>query len=509
MNLAQVCEFWARWQPDAVAIVKDGVPRTWAQLELRTRRVAAGLCAAGVQPGDRVGIYGLNSLQWCELTIAALRAGAAVVPLNIRAATAELAYLVDHSSPAVIAYDSALMARYQPLAPDRPGVVTVALDDTAPADRTFSQLSEHPADDAPKIPISGHDAAVIAFTSGTTGYPKGAVLTHDNVLATINAYTRFEGYNAETTMLCCVPLAFTGGIVNNFLTAFGVGGTLLLEEFDPARALQLITDYPVTAMTGVPIMYEGIAAAPGFAEADLSALRTAITGGALVPEPLLRRYQAKGVQIRQAYSLTEACGNTTLLPRSHVMTKRDSAGVPSVHTELRILSPEGAQLPVGDAGEIAVRGPQVSPGYWRDPDATAAALVDGWLRTGDVGVLDEDGFLRVVDRKKDMIISGGLNVYPAEIERVVGEFPGIVEVAAVGVEHPRWGETVALVLHAPGQLDLDKLYGYCRERLSDYKVPRYVALAAEPLPRSMSGKILRRVLRAEYDPTTAHRTAAS
>jgi fatty-acyl-CoA synthase len=507
VNLAEVCEYWARWQPDAVAMAKDGVEVTWAEFEQRTRRVGAGLWNQGVRPGDRVGILGLNSLAWCELAVAAIRLGAAAVPLNIRCTTPELAFMVDSVRLAVIAYDSALAERYTPLAGQRPDVLPVALDDRADAPVTMAALRER-GESLPVVDIPGTDPAVIAFTSGTTGYPKGAVLTHHNLLATINSYTRFEGYSSRTAMLCCVPLAFTGGMVNNFLTVYGVGGTLLLEEFDPVRALDLMVNYPVTAMTGVPIMYEGIAAVPGFDTADLSGLTTAITGGALVPEALLRRYEAKGVQIRQAYSLTEASGNTTLLPRSHFLSKRDSAGVPSVHTQVRILDAGGAVVGVGETGEIAVRGPQVSPGYWNDPEATADALVDGWLRTGDMGTLDEEGFLRVVDRKKDMIISGGLNVYPAEIERVVAEFPGVTEVAAVGVGHPRWGETVAVVCYGEA-LDFDKLYAHCRENLADYKMPRYLSAAAGPLPRGMSGKVLRRVLRDQFDPAAAHRTPAS
>jgi fatty-acyl-CoA synthase len=506
VNLAEVGEYWARWQPEAVAMAADGVSVTWSRLEDRTRRTAVGLRESGVRPGDRVGILGLNSLHWCELALGTMRAGAAVVPLNIRCTTTELAYLVDNADLAVIGYDSALAGRYEPLAADRPTVVRVALDDAAPADTTMAALRDRGAE-LPEIDIAAADPAVIAFTSGTTGYPKGAVLTHQNLLATINAYTRFEGYTSDTAMLCCVPLAFTGGIVNNFLTAYGVGGTLLLEEFDPARALELIVDWPVNAMTGVPIMYEAIAAAPGFDEADLSALTTVITGGALVPDALLKRYEAKGVQIRQAYSLTEATGNTTLLPRSHFLSKRDSAGIPGVHTRVRIVAAGGVEAATGEVGEITVRGPQVSPGYWNDPGATAAAVVDGWLHTGDLGTLDDEGFLRVVDRKKDMIISGGLNVYPAEIERVVAEFPGIAEVAALGTGHERWGETVAVVVTG-NDLDLDKLYQHCRENLADYKVPRYITYREQPLPRSMSGKILRRVLRDEFDVAGAYRTAA-
>ncbi|WP_051341916.1 class I adenylate-forming enzyme family protein [Pseudonocardia spinosispora] len=512
MNLAETCEFWARWQPEAVAMSQSGRHRTWSELEERTRRIAVGLRGKGVTAGDRVGILGANALSWCELAIGILRAGAVVVPLNVRATTSELAYMVDAVSLSAIAHDATLVDRYEPLAAERPNTLRIALDDRAPSDITLSALAAQGHDLDPTIVagIAGSDPAVVAFTSGTTGYPKGAVLTHDNVFATANNYTRTEGWDSGTAMLCCVPLAFTGGVINNFLITFVVGGTLLLEEFDPVTALNLIVSWPVNAMTGVPIMYEGIASAPGFDSADLSSLGTAITGGALVPAPLLRRYEAKGVYIRQAYSLTEATASTTVLPRSHFLSKRDAAGLPAPHTRVRIVDGGRREVPVGEVGEIAVSGPQVCAGYWGDPEASSAAVADGWLYTGDMGTVDADGFLRVVDRKKDMIISGGLNVYPAEIERVVGEFPGVGEVAAVGTDHERWGETVAVVIGGPGVADVDlaKLHEHCRTHLADYKLPRYIVRSTEALPRSMSGKVLRRVLRDGLDTSVAHRTPA-
>jgi fatty-acyl-CoA synthase len=524
VNLAEVGRFWARWQPDAIALASGDTALSWADVELRSRHTAAGLHALGVRPGDRVGILGANSLAWCELVIGVLRAGAVVVPLNTRVTGSELAYLVDTAAPRAVAVDATLWDRYAPLAADRPGIALISLDSdpAGPGAVTMSSLRARgevigteqgeaaiPEAAVPEVAIAEADPAIIAFTSGTTGYPKGAILTHGNLLATINHYTRFEGWSAATTMLCCVPLAFTGGIVSNLLITYGVGGRLLLAEFEPRRVLELIVKESVNALMLVPIFYQGLTEVPGFADADLSSLTSAITGGAVVGEPLLRRYHAKGVHIRQAYSLTEAAASATLLPSSHFLTKRDTAGLTGIHTRLRILAADGTDAPTGEVGEIVLRGPQVSPGYWNDPDATAAALVDGWLHTGDLGSLDTEGFLRVVDRKKDMIISGGLNVYPAEVERIAAEFPGVSEAGAFAVPHDRWGETVGLVVGGAATLDLTALYRHCREHLSDYKVPRYLVQSSRPLPRSMSGKILRRTLRDQFDPAVAWRTPAS
>ncbi len=506
LNLAEVCEYWGRWQPDSVMVEMSGAKATWGEFEERTRRIAVGLREHGVRPADRVGILGANSIAWCELVVGTLRAGAAVVPLNTRCTTPELAHMVDTVEPRLVAYDTACQPVFAPLADDRADIIRLSLDDVAEADVTMASLRASEGE-LPNIDIETDDPAIIAFTSGTTGHPKGAVLSHGNVLATINHHTRFENYGSDTKMLCAVPLAFTGGIINNLMVTYGAGGTLLLEEFNPARALEVIVSTPVTAITAVPIMYEALAQLPEFENADLSALTTAVTGGAVVPEALLRVYEAKGVQIRQAYSLTEATASSTVLPRSHAITKRHTAGLPCIHTQVRVADPDGNDVPAGETGEILVRGPGVFQGYWNNPQATASVIVDGWLHTGDLGRLDDDGFLAVVDRKKDMIISGGINVYPAEIERAISEFPGVTEVAAMGVKHDRWGETVAVIVR--GDVDVDALYLYCRENLADYKVPRYIERADQPLPRSMSGKILRRVLKDEFAPSAATRTSAT
>jgi fatty-acyl-CoA synthase len=487
VDLSEICRYWARWQPEAAAIDYGGRVLTWRELDRRSDGIAAGLAERGLSAGDRLGILGQNSAQWCELVVAGFKLGATVVPLNIRLSPDELAYIIGHAGCAAVAVDADLGQRFDAIA-DRLGLcLRIRLEDAAGEGPTVDELAASDAE-LPELPIGEDAVALIAYTSGTTGRPKGAMLTQRNLLAFIRLFGAAEGLNPATSTLLCVPLAFTGGIVNNFIGTYGVGGRLVLERtFEPARALQLLVEERITALIAVPVMWQGIADVPGFDGADLRHLSTAITGGAPVPESLLRTYQRKGVLIRQAYGLTEATGLVAMLPPALVTEKPKAAGMPVLHTEVRLVD-----------GEILVRGPQVTAGYWADEAATAAAIVDGWLHTGDLGRFDEDGLLEIVDRKNDLIISGGLNVYPAEIERVLADFPGMAEVAVVGVPDQRWGEVPAAIVRGAGPIDEPALIAHCRQLLADYKTPRHVVVVDEPLPRSMSGKVLRRELRAKY-----------
>ena len=482
----------------------EGRAVTWAEFDQRTDAIAAGLAGLGISGGERLGILGNNSVSWCELVVAAFKTGAVVVPLNIRLSPDELAYITAHAGCAAVAVDADLAERYDRVAAGAGAPVRIRMEGAPGEGPTVEDLAASRPDPAP-VDAGEDDVAVIAYTSGTTGRPKGAMLTQRNVAAHVELMSRADGWTAATRTLLCVPLAFTGGIVNNFLATYGVGGTLVLERtFEPARALGLLTEHAVSTMIGVPVMWQGIADVPGFAEADLTSLTTAITGGAPVPEGLLRTYQAKGVLIRQAYGLTEATALVALLPAARAVDKPKAAGMPVLHTAVRIVDEDGHDRPAGETGEILVRGPQVMAGYWADEAATAAALAGGWLHTGDLGRFDGDGLLEIVDRKNDLIIAGGLNVYPAEIERVLHDYPGMVEAAVVGVPDARWGEVPAAIVRGTGPLDTDAVVAHCRRLLADYKTPRHVVVVDDPLPRSMSGKVLRRELRAKYQhiPTT-------
>jgi fatty-acyl-CoA synthase len=508
MELAAIGDYWARWTPDAVAIRAGERPVTWAEQAARTDRLAAGLQARGIGAGDRIAILSDNSIEWCELVLAAFRLGAVVVPLNVRQAADELSYAIAHSGARIVANDVTYADRFTAVAADHPGVLRLSLDGRAPGQLTFAELAASTAPRTP-VPLGPADPAIIGYTSGTTGRPKGAILTHGNLLANFTQWQAAEGWRQDTVLLACIPLSFTGGIVSNFLACHAAGGTLVLEpRFDAVRALELIRTAGITVLAVVPAMWEAMAAAPGFADADLSSITSAITGGAPCPPRLFAAYDAKGVLIRQTYALTEACASVVILPRALAATHPEAAGLPSVHTEVRIVDEDDRDLPAGATGQILVRGPQVMAGYWDDPDASARALAGGWLHTGDLGRLDADGLLHVVDRQHDTFISGGLNVYPAEIERALTSLDGLTEVAAYGVPHDRWGETVAVTVWGEN-LDADRIVTHCRGRLGDYKIPRYVTVTDEPLPRSMSGKILRRELRRTFDADVAVRTSAT
>ena len=356
MNLAEVCRYWARWQPDAVAVLFEGRDTTWAQLDARTDGIAAGLRKLGFAPGHRLGILGNNSVAWCEAAVAAFKLGGAVVPLNIRMAPAEIAWTIGDAGCSAVVVDADLAPRYDEAAASVPSVHRIRMEGAAGEGPTIDELAATaPLADADDVDENA--PAVIAYTSGTTGRPKGAVLTHRNLLAHITLVGSADGWTSATRTLLCVPLAFTGGIVNNFIATYGVGGTLVLERtFEPARALELMTEQAISVMIGVPVMWQGIAAAPGFADADLSALTTAITGGAPVPEVLLRTFQAKGVRIRQAYALTEASGTVTLLPPGLALAKPKAAGMANLQTRLQIVDEAGQPCLPGQPGEILVSG---------------------------------------------------------------------------------------------------------------------------------------------------------
>lgn len=485
MNLAGIGRFWARWQPHQTAIRFAEHDTSWLALDQRTDALAAGLQADGVSRGDRLALLAGNSLTWCELTIAAWKLGAVIVPVNTRFTATEVAYVVSDAGARLLVADRALWNATL----DVSSTCRVCATDEVDAMR-------RPDLPAPWCPTDDHDPAFICYTSGTTGDPKGAVLTHRSFDVGSQAWGQALALGPSDRVILPFPLAFTGGLAV-FLFTYWAGSTLLLEPaVDNDRLFDLFEQQRATALLSVPVIIQQLVDHPRWATADLSSWRIACSGGAPVPVSLLQAVQARGIPMLQTFSLTEASAAAAVLPNADALHKVGSAGLPMLHTRIRIADEHDRDLPAGEVGEILVAGPQVMAGYWNQPEASQATLRGGWLHTGDLGYLDDDGYLYVVDRVKDMLISGGLNVYPAEIERLLTGFPGIVEVAVVGVPDAKWGETPAVVVFTGGAaFDPVAMAERCRTSLADFKRPRYVSVAEQPLPRGMSGKILKRQIR--------------
>ncbi len=488
MNLADIGLHWARWQPNEVAIRFGSRSVTWRELDARTSSIAADLRTRGVGAGDRIAILMLNRPEWIEVAIAALKVAAVVVPLNVRFTPAEVAFVVNDAGARIIVTDETLAPSCSLIGS---AVIVLTADDIAAVNVSVGSFATAVADES--------TPSFLCYTSGTTGDPKGAILTHGSWNVASQGWAQAIELTPKDRVVLPFPLAFTGGLAV-FLFTYWAGARLVLEPaVDTDRLFDLFESERVTALLSVPAILQQLVSHPRFAGADLSSWRVACSGGAPVPVPLIKAIQAIGVPMLQGFSLTEASAAATILSNHEATRKIGSAGLPIIHGSIGIVDDDGLSVPAGTVGEITVGGPQIMIGYWNKPEASAAALANGVLHTGDLGYLDDEGYLFVVDRKKDMLISGGLNVYPAEIERVLVNVPGIVEVAVIGVPDERWGETPAVIAWTNGAaLDAATVLDACAATLADFKLPRYVVSSPEPLPRNMSGKIMKRELRLRY-----------
>ncbi len=467
----------ARTTPDRVAIEYLGAETTYAELDARSEVLAAGLREEGLVRGDRVATLTGTSPEHVVVFFACAKAGLVLLPLNWRLAAAELSYQLADAEPAV------LLA-----SPEHAATASTLHDRVAGLEELLAPGGRRSSAPAP----SDDDGLLLVYTSGTTGRPKGALLTHANCFWTNLSFDRVAGLADDDIVLSVLPQFHCGGWNVQALLAWWKGARVVLEpSFDAARTLELIGERGITTMMGVPANYLFMANEPAFAGADLSSLRRAVVGGAPMPEALLETWHERGVEIVQGYGLTEAAPNVLCLPPEDAARRRGFAGKPYPHVDVALRDPDSGRHVEGvGEGELVVRGPNVFAGYWRDPKATAAAFADGWLLTGDIAARDEDGYYRIVGRLKDMVISGGENVYPAEIENVLHEHPAVVEAAVVGVPDERWGEAcLAFVVLGEGQgADEEELLGFCREQLARYKVPREVRFV-DMLPRNALNKV--------------------
>jgi len=483
------------------AVIYEGREHSYAALDEQSNRIANAMIAAGVVPGDRVAVLGKNSIAYADLVFATAKAGAIFVPLNWRLAPDEVAYIVSNSAPKLLFIEEGLEDLAQTVASD--ARILMFSDNGAPQ---FGLELTDSSD--PGVEFSLDDTATLIYTSGTTGYPKGAMISNRNYLHHCNLddpkLESWLGMWPDDVFLQCMPLFHVGGLGALLRPLFNGATVVLHREFDVEQILDDIVRYKVTLFGMVPTALQMILDHPKSRDVDFSHIKRFGYGAAPIPLPLLQNAIDRiGCDFVQSYGLSEsnsAC--VCLAPEDHRdpdSPRLKAAGKPIFGAEVVIRDAEGNDLPPGEQGEICVRGSMVMQGYWRNPEATAAAIdADKWLKTGDAGYLDEDGYLYVCDRIKDMIISGGENVYPAEVESAVFAHEHVSEVAVVGLPDERWGERVqAVIVPPPGVTpDIEDIIAETRKRIAAYKAPRGVTVVSE-LPKNATGKILRRQIKAQ------------
>jgi len=483
---------WAQVAPSRVAVREASTGRAvhYGELSARAWRWAHTLSALGVKPGDRVALLARNGVVTFELLTACLRLGAVFTPLNWRLAPKELADICTLCAARVLIYDAAsadAAAAVLAADPDRLGL---ALDG---AERLLGDA----ADTGRGPTLDAELPAMLLYTSGTTGRPKGVILPHRQLFWNAVNTVWATDLGPDDRVLACLPLFHTGGL--NCLatpTLYRGGTVLLMEAFDAGLALQVAESQRATMLVAVPTMYQMLLDA-GLDRYDLSALKTILCGGAPCPEPLFDAWLDRGFNFRQGFGMTEVGPNCFSLPAWMTRRKRGSVGQVVLHGDARVVDELGQPVGPGEVGELCLSGPHVCAGYWNDAEATSAVLRDGWFHTGDLARADDDGFFYVAGRKKDMFISGGENVYPAEIENALLGHPGVAEVAVVGVPDPRWGEVGLAVIVGRAGLELEALQAHCHAHLARFKVPKRFELV-DALPRNASGKVLKAAVRARF-----------
>ncbi|WP_160663313.1 acyl-CoA synthetase [Pseudarthrobacter sp. ATCC 49987] len=500
------------------ALISGGRELSYEQFADRTVRLANALRDRGVAKGDRVAYLGENHPSFLETLFACGTLGAIFVPLNTRLAPPEIQFQLQDCGAGTLVHAGSLgdlaargsagtaVARLVVVADSLDGSsasaagggVQAARGADAAAVEDFEDLVASGSDQPVDEPVTLDDGAMILYTSGTTGRPKGALLTHGNVTWNcINVIVDFD-FSSQDVALMISPMFHVASLDMGVLPTLLKGGTVILESrFDPSRVLALIEQYSVTTMSGVPTTYQLICEHPAWASTDLSSLNKLTCGGSAIPMRVLDAYESRGLQIGTGYGMTETAPAATVLPAARSRDKAGSAGLPHFFTDVRIADPIAGTAEPGTGGEIQIKGPNVIPEYWNRTDATAESYAEGgWFKSGDMGYKDDDGFVFVSDRIKDMIISGGENIYPAEVEQAITELEAVGSVAVIGVPDEKWGEVprAVVLLREGAQLTEEQLRRYLDGRLARYKIPKSVVFVDE-MPRTASGKIRKADLR--------------
>jgi acyl-CoA synthetase (AMP-forming)/AMP-acid ligase II len=504
VNWFAVLAHHATRAPDRAITVFEGETLTYGEMAARAAALAAGLHARGVRRGDVVGLLSYNCPEMLETIFAANHLGAVAMPINWRLAAPEVRYILEHSEAKALMCDEALT-----------GLADEAIEGMAAAPLRISVASPAPAPwttlahlrvdghDLDPEPTPADDVHRLMYTSGTTGHPRGVMLTHGNLAWKNLAHIVEFGFTGTDLGLACGPLYHVGALDLTTTTLIAAGATVIIHRaFDAAAVVDELERSRVSTVWLAPAMVNAIMALPDVEQRDLSSVRVIINGGEKMPIPLIERIQRTfpSAWFADAYGLTETVSGDTFLDRDSIIAKLGSVGRPCLHLDLDIWDEQGHPVAPGERGEIVLRGPKVFTGYWKDPAATAKAFAGGWFHTGDIGVRDEDGYVFIVDRLKDMIVSGGENIAGSEVERVLYEHDAVLEAAVVARPDDMWGEVpVAFVARREGaDVTADELVEHCRARLAKYKVPKDVTFI-DALPRNPSGKVLKRELRTQVD----------
>jgi fatty-acyl-CoA synthase len=486
--------------PDREGLVCEQVRRTYKEMNARANRLANALKALGVGYGDRVGILALNEPEYYDTFFGLGKIGAILVPVNYRLAGPEIQFILSDCTAKVFIFGKEYKEIVESIRNDIPTRDLIILSDE-PIEwaKSYQTLIDQSSAEEPEIVGGDDDTLTILYTSGTTGRPKGAELTHTYYYWTSANLMCTLGQDVGNTTLIALPLFHIGALAGvPWFVHFG-GKAVLLRSLDPQRFLELLQEEKVTGFGSVPALLDILKWVPNFEKYDWSSVKTILVYAAPVPVTLIKEYAAVGIKVRQLYGLTE--GNTaTVLDPENALSKVGSCGKSFFHAEIRVVDDDGKDVGPEVKGEVLLRAPNIMKGYWNRPKETAATIKEGWLYTGDIGKIDQDGFLYILDRKKDMIISGGENIYPAEIEDALLQHPKIADVAVIGYAHEKWGEAVkAIVIVKPGESLIEQeLIDWCQGKIGRFKIPKSVVIT-DTIPRTPTGKILKRVLREQFN----------
>jgi fatty-acyl-CoA synthase len=487
----------------AVVDVHSGRQYNYVQFNERANRLASFMKdELGLETGDRVSILAQNSSDYYETLFACGKAGVILNTLNWRLVAPELEYILSDCAPQALIYEPEFADTVDALRPKIENPSYIVLAGEAPeGEWTYEEALAAGSPEGIEMPrLTYDDTWAILYTSGTTGRPKGAQVTYGNFFYNAIGIGMAIDLTSQDINLNALPAFHSGGFGLYAAPTFHAGGTVIvMRTFDPARLLRLIDEWQVTVILLVPAMYLMLSQYQDFDRHDLSSVRSWGSGGSALPPSLVQEFANKNIIIQQGFGMTETGPTVFLITKEDALRKAGSVGKPVMHTEVRILDREGNELGHDEVGELCVRGGNVTTGYWNRPEATAEALVDGWLHSGDAAKYDEEGFYTIVDRWKDMFISGGENVYPAEVENVIYQHPAVAEVAIIGVPDPKWQEVgKAIVVKKEKQsVTEEEIIAFCQDKLARYKIPKSVAFM-DVLPRTAAGKVLKRELREQW-----------